>query len=195
MSSASTQADNYGASEAVKLGFVAFALALLLSFILLKVYNYHRFIEFGTLSVMDPVEQTGTAPAFTLPQNDKGESKSLVDYKGYRLVHFWATWCAPCRQELAGLEYFSRRYKGKVQILALSVDDNWSEVEKFFAGQWPSFKVLWDKDRAVAERYGTHQYPETYLVDAQGKLLAKFIGARPWDSPEAQRYFDDLLKL
>ena len=195
MPAASTQSENYGAASAVKLGFVAFALALLISFVLLKAYKYQQFIEFETLSVMDPIELKDPAPAFTLPVDDKAQSKSLGDFKGgYTLVHFWATWCAPCRKELSGLEYFSRQYKDKVQVLALSVDDNWPAVNEFFAGQWPSFQLLWDKDRKVAERYGTRQYPETYLVDPQGQLVAKFVGARPWDSTEAQRYFDNLLK-
>lgn len=189
-----SSAANYGASTAVKLGFVSFAVLVLLGLVGLKVHEYGQFREFSTLSVMDPVDLRGGAPDFSLPSGPGKEMKSLQDYKGaYTLVHLWATWCSPCREELASLEYFTRRYQGRVQVLALSVDDGWAEVQAFFAGHAPSFQLLWDKDRQVANRYGTRQYPETYLVDPQGQLVTKFIGARPWNSPEARRYFDTLL--
>jgi len=182
-------------SAAVKVAFAAVALALLGGAIGVKAREYLRYVEFSTEAVMDPLPLLLPAPDFLLPAGPGSAPVKLADLRGkYALVHFWATWCPPCRDELRDLEYLARRLKGTLQVVAITVDDEWGEVGRFFGDQAPTFGVLWDQGRQVAALYGTQKFPETFLVDPQGRITTKFIGPRKWNSAEAMDYFDDVLK-
>ncbi len=86
---------------------------------------------------------------------------------------------------------------GDFAMVAVSVDDGWLPIQAFFDKQFgsvpPPFTVLLDQGAKVSEVYGTNQYPESYVIDRQGKVVAKFIGARDWSDPAARRYFERLL--
>ncbi len=184
-----------GTHPALKLGFVFTAVLLVLGLVSLKIREYFVFLDFTTQAVMDPLPLDRMAPPFELPPGPEGAPVKLTGLRGgYVLLHFWATWCPPCRDELRSMEYLSRHLQGKVQVLALTVDDDWAEVTRFFGEQKPTFALAWDKDRQVSEAYGTSKYPESYLIDPAGRLVVKFIGARDWNSKAALHYFDELLK-
>jgi len=180
---------------AVKVVFAAIALALLGGAIGVKAREYLRYVEFSTEAVMDPLPLLLPAPDFSLPSGPGSAPVTLADLRGsYALVHFWATWCPPCRDELRDLEYLTRRLRGKLRVVAITVDDEWGEVGRFFGEQPPTFGVLWDQGRQVATLYGTQKFPETYLVDPQGRITTKFIGPRKWNSMQAIDYFDQILR-
>jgi thiol-disulfide isomerase/thioredoxin len=179
----------------VKVAFALVALLLLGGAIGLKVREYLRYIEFSTEAVMDPLPMQLPAPAFALPTGPDGAPVTLASLRGsHVLVHFWATWCPPCRDELRELEYLTRRLPGRLRVLAITVDDEWGEVDRFFGGQAPTFELLWDRGRQVAAQYGTQKFPETFLLDPQGNITTRFIGPRRWNSVEAIDYFDAILK-
>ncbi|MFH1811543.1 MAG: TlpA disulfide reductase family protein [Pseudomonadota bacterium] len=183
------------AHPVVKVSFVVMALLLLAGLVALKVREYVRYLEFSTQAVMDPLPLDRMAPGFSLPPGPSGAPIQLEALRDqYVLVHFWATWCPPCREELRTLEYLARGRKDTLRVLAITVDDDWSEVQRFFGNQSPTFALAWDRQRETAEAYGTQKFPETYLVDPQGKLVAKFMGARDWNSKAAYRYLDEMIQ-
>jgi thiol-disulfide isomerase/thioredoxin len=98
------------------------------------------------------------------------------------LVHFWATWCPPCIQEIPMLQRLARDFAGQPDftILMVAVSDS-SEKVRTFLGP-PADSVLFDPQWDVANRYGTDKLPETYLV-VNGTVVRKFVGMTDWDNP------------
>jgi len=121
------------------------------------------------------------APDFTL-KNEKGENVKLSDYKGRTLVlNFWATWCAPCLAEIPSLENLTKRAEAAdFDVLAVSVNQSFEEIKRDLPEC--GLKVALDPKSEVAASYGTVKFPETFVIDAQGRIVAKFIGAQNWDS-------------
>ncbi|HUB06947.1 MAG TPA: redoxin domain-containing protein [Myxococcales bacterium] len=135
------------------------------------------------------------APAFELP-DDQGHARSLADYRGkVVLLNFWASWCPPCRDEMPSMAHLAEALRDKPDfaMVALSVDDDWDAVHGFFKGQRPAFQVLLDKGARVSQAYGTVKYPESYVIDRDGRVIAKFVGPREWDEPAAIGYFESLV--
>lgn len=136
------------------------------------------------------------APQFQLQSLD-GRTVRLADLRGKAvIVHFWATWCPPCVEELPALERFYGLLKGKpVELLAISVDDTGAEtVREFMRKNGLTLPVLLDPDKQVAASYGTFKFPETYLLDRNGIIRDKVIGAADWTRPEAMELIDALLR-
>ena len=107
------------------------------------------------------------------------------------LVSFWATWCPPCVQEMPSLEAMARRLGDRATILAVSVDENWDAIRKFFPHGTP-LTVLLDPSKAVPASFGTSQFPESFLVDPSGHVRYAFINQRDWSVPEAAACVEDL---
>lgn len=99
------------------------------------------------------------------------------------LVHFWATWCPPCIQEIPALQRLSRDFAGHSDftVLMVAVSDS-SEKVRTFLGSGADM-VLFDPQWEVANRYGTDKLPETYLV-VNGSVVRKFVGMTNWDDPK-----------
>jgi thiol-disulfide isomerase/thioredoxin len=143
-------------------------------------------------------EQSGRrqAPGFSL-KDHLGHDHTLQEVKGKLvIVHFWASWCPPCLKEIPDLIEFAEAWKDKpVQILAVSLDEKWEDAEKIvISSKLPTnFTSLIDLTGHVPEAYGTYQYPETYLLDGDGKIIVKWIGAQPWSSPGMQKALTEAL--
>jgi peroxiredoxin len=133
------------------------------------------------------------AKAFTL-KTLAGDPVSLSDYRGKTVfLNFWASWCQPCVEELPSIVALDKAMKGRpFVILAVSEDDSAGDVRKFFGGMTPGFPIVMDDDQKVTREYGTFKFPETYVIDASGRIRAKFIGGRKWDSPASLAWFQDL---
>lgn len=99
------------------------------------------------------------------------------------LVHFWATWCPPCIDEIPALQRLSRDLAGQegFAVVMVAVDDSTDKVTTFLGPGWDM--ILFDPNWDVAKRYGTDKLPETYLV-VRGQVVDKFVGATNWDDPE-----------
>ena len=169
----------------------------------LGVFEVGKRAEFRGLlidSVVEP-EDWGSAPAPEIALNalykdgkDGGGAVKLSELKGrWVLVNFWATWCAPCRDEMPSLEMLNRRFGDRVTMLAVSVDDDQAQVARFFGDTKPTFTVLWDKDKQFTRTYGTSKFPETYLISPEGRVAAKFTGPRDWYNQGMVQYFDDVV--
>jgi peroxiredoxin len=141
------------------------------------------------------VREGDAAPDFRLPALD-GRSVSLAELKGkVVMVHFWATWCPPCVEEIPSLDRLNRSFVGQdFEALAVSVDEGGTDVvSAFLKRQGLTLPVLLNPDRSVANAYGTFKFPETYLVDRSGVVRYKFIGAANWDNPAASQMIRELI--
>jgi thiol-disulfide isomerase/thioredoxin len=133
----------------------------------------------------------GLAPDFELADG-AGKKWSLHSLRGRPvLVSFWATWCPPCVQEMPSLDALSRRLGNRATILAVSVDENWEAIHKFFPKGTP-LTVLLDPSRAAPASYGTSLFPESFLVDPSGRVRYAFINQRDWSVPEAAACIEDM---
>jgi peroxiredoxin len=133
------------------------------------------------------------APDFTLSDLSQG-SGSLHDYSRQVVVlNFFATWCPPCVEETPGLEKFAETMRQQgVTVLGVSVDEDGTALQKFAADQHLSFPVLRDPDRSIAHRYGTFVFPETYIIDQDGRLAEKLIGPMDWQDPRIATFVREL---
>jgi cytochrome c biogenesis protein CcmG, thiol:disulfide interchange protein DsbE len=140
-----------------------------------------------------PVEIGEEAPAFVLPAPDAG-GVSLANYRGQVvLVNFWATWCPPCVEETPSLEKFASQLKDQgVTVIGVSVDESDSDLRKFIAAYHLSYPIARDPGGSLANRYGTFKYPETYILDREGRVAEKIIGPADWVDPRMINFVKDL---
>lgn len=115
-----------------------------------------------------------------------GPSRKLSDYRGKPLViNVWASWCGPCRQEMRSLERLSLGDGGEhFNVIGISTDDYVDKAKTFLQQYNITFSNYIDSKLVLENMLGANVLPLTLLVDAQGKVLSKFYGAKEWDSPE-----------
>ena len=129
-----------------------------------------------------PVQVGQKAPDFVL-ESLTGDSLSLRDLRGKVVfLHFWATWCPPCLVELPGLTRFVETLDtGTYALLAVCVDnENPARISEFLGGWGTDVPVFLDPGGELARKYGTLRYPETYVLDREGVVCRKVIGAGDW---------------
>ena len=137
-----------------------------------------------------------TAPDFVLSSVD-GKSVRLSDYRGQVVfLNFWATWCPPCRSEMPSIERLSKEMQGKdFIILAVSIDGfETTQLRNMISPNHYSFTVLHDPDQKVADTYLISGIPTTYIIDKNGTIVDKSVGAEYWDSDERIKQFLSLTK-
>ena len=129
------------------------------------------------------VEAGDSAPDFTVTTNS-GRSVSVSRFGGkLLLLNFWASWCQPCIEETPSLSAFAEQYADKgVVVLGVSVDKNEDAYRKFVEKFHPGFLVA--HDLKIHEDYGTFAYPETYVIDASGRVLRKYAEPKNWMDPQ-----------
>jgi thiol-disulfide isomerase/thioredoxin len=118
------------------------------------------------------------APLLELPQLGSGENISLADLKGKIVyVDFWASWCGPCRQSLPLYEELYQRMPTEhFQILAVNLDEDLKDAEKFLKRHPVSYPVLLDPAGNSAKTWSVLVMPSSYLVDSDGKLAYIYRG-------------------
>ena len=136
------------------------------------------------------------APDFKL-RNLNGNYESLSNYRGEVVVlNFWATWCVPCRVEMPSFEKLYRRYRSEgVTVLAITLDKNSEERIQTFVDEYGlSFPILLDDKSEVERLYPSMTIPFTYVIDREGRVVARVDGAKNWESNETFKAIDYLLK-
>ena len=121
-------------------------------------------------------------------------SLDLKNYRGQIVVlNLWATWCPPCVEETPSLEQFAEKMRDHgVVVLGISVDEDQKALQDFVQKNHISYPVGRDPDRSLSARYGTFQFPETYILDRRGLLAEKVVGATDWNDPRIQNFVLDL---
>lgn len=138
-----------------------------------------------------------SAPQWTL-KDSAGRSHQLQDLRGKAVViHFWASWCPPCLDEIPNWIEFARRFKNdlkneSVAFVAISLDSNWKDALKVLAdAQVPTNMIsVLDESSKIPEDYGTFQFPETYLLNTQHEIVTKWVGPQNWKSPSIDAQID-----
>jgi len=135
------------------------------------------------------------APDFSVPALPSG-SLHLKDYSGQVVVlNFWATWCPPCVEETPSLVQFAEKMRDhRVIVLSVSVDGDQKALQDFVQQYHISYPVGRDPDRSLAARFGTWQFPESYILDRHGLLAEKVANAADWDDPRIQSFVLDLAR-
>jgi peroxiredoxin len=134
-----------------------------------------------------PAAEVGVmAPEVSLPDMT-GRQVSLGQFRGQKvLLAFWASWCPPCQTEISSLQRLHDNPAVRnLKILAVNVGENKGQIASFIARQHLSLPILVDTEGIVQQRYGVQQLPIVFLVDGQGKIIARHLGLRDWNSRDA----------
>ena len=134
------------------------------------------------------------APALELPKLGGTGSASLADYRGQIVVlNFWASWCKPCKDESPLLQRWHRRMHGRGgTVLGVDMMDVTDQAEEFIDEYDLTYPMLKDKDGKGVEQFGVAQYPETFVIDRQGRIAA--VARGPVDEQFMQRSVAPLLE-
>jgi len=117
------------------------------------------------------------APDFSLQPLDGGEPVTLASLRGRPAVlNFWASWCVPCFQEHPLLVAASRGLGDRVRFVGVIYQDSEEQVRSFLARQGSAYPSLVDPGSRTAIAFGIFGVPETYFLDAEGRITAKHVG-------------------
>lgn len=187
----------------IQLGFIAAAAAVVFWFVQAARSDQRRAACSATCALAPAYAgRNRTAPDFELPALD-GKTYKLSSFRGKTVIlNFWASWCDPCREEMPSLARLALAIKNRkdVVFLTVSVDEEDASIydtlgtmfatddelkAKIAAGTIP-FVVMRDVDmKVVRGLYGTTKYPETWIIDGDGYIRARYDGARDWSSATA----------
>ncbi len=132
------------------------------------------------------------APPLPLRTIDGDAAPSLPITGRWAFVHFWASWCAPCRREMPTIQKLSEQPGLPIDIIVINTAENEDTVFNFMGVAAPNLVPLMDLDGQVTERWQPRGLPSTFLVDPQGKLRYLVLGGRDWAQPEYLQFITTL---
>ena len=135
------------------------------------------------------------APDFSLPGLAGGETITLSDYRGDVVyLTFWASWCAPCREEMPLLSALWQAHRDEgFQVIGINVDEDPEAARQFAQDLGLGFPLVYDADRAVARLYRVAGYPSHYVLDRRGKVRFSALGFTEADALAVTREVETLL--
>jgi len=134
---------------------------------------------------MHPLGVGDRAPGFRAVRLPGGGPVSLADYRGQViLLNIWATWCQPCRVEMPSMERLWHAFQGTdFRVVAVSIDQEDSTVVNAFVKELGlTFDVLHDQSGKIQRIYQTTGVPESFVIDREGIMVKRVIGASAWDA-------------
>lgn len=198
----------------ILLGIVFFALAALLGFYgpdWLAAKRERTAIENFTLPSIPEETFKAFAKEFSrvraaegpmrLPDREflapRGKRVTFASFEGKPLlVNFWATWCAPCIIELPSLQKLEEHYKGRMDVIAISLDPvkKQPDIAAFLEkGQISDFAGYFDESGRMGTDLELRGIPTSFLIGKNGQILYRFEGDADWSSAESQAFFDVFL--
>lgn len=133
------------------------------------------------------------APALVLKNMDD-EVYDLTTSRGkWVFVHFWATWCGPCRKEMPTVQAVAEKFKDShLDVVVVNTAESPDTVFSFLGLLAPDINPLMDADGQVTERWQSRGLPATYFVDPHGKLRYLALGGRDWNGAEYIQFLNQL---
>jgi peroxiredoxin len=130
------------------------------------------------------------APDFTV--SDGTSTIHLASYRGQVvLLNFWASWCAPCIEELPSLTQLHHD-RPDLAILAVSIDEDADDYKRFLVRRHVDLITVRDPNQTAAKLYHTEGWPETYIIDRNGRIRRKIVGDPDWSNPEIRAFLKTL---
>jgi thiol-disulfide isomerase/thioredoxin len=125
-----------------------------------------------------------------------GKPHRLADYRGkVVLVNFWATWCAPCREEMPSIEKLRAALDGRpFAVLAVNVGDGAPAIRRFRDAVPVGFPLLLDADMKTSRAWGARVLPATFLVSPSGVARYQYFGELDWSKPEVRAEIEKLMR-
>ena len=139
--------------------------------------------------------------------NPQGGTLALWDIKGKLfLINFWATWCAPCMEEMPALQALHAKFKDSgFQVIGIAVDDTEENVREALQRYGITYPIIIDNKAQSKRQYQVKGFPESFVLDGEHRIMVvsdpadgapqtRLWGPREWDSPAVARLVTSLLK-
>jgi len=136
----------------------------------------------------------GPTPGLELRELD-GRGHRLADYRGkVVLVNFWATWCAPCRDEMPSIQRLKEKLAGRpFEVLAVNLDEPEARVRKFLSQMKVDFTVLLDPEKKVARAWEARILPASFVIGPDGRIRYSLVGELDWARDHVVSRISELL--
>lgn len=141
--------------------------------------------------------QVGSYLRETTLQGLLGKSKKISEFRGKPLIiNVWASWCSPCRSEMASIQRLSQRDgRRKFNVIGISTDDDINAAASFIKESKLTFDNYIDNNLLLENMLGANTIPLTILVDAHGRVIRKVSGSQNWDDPELLQLIGKAFKI
>lgn len=145
---------------------------------------------------LESMEKEGV-PNFSM-KDLSGQTFDLKSYEGKIVIlNFWASWCAPCIEEVPSLIKLVNEFKGDVQLIAVSGDSSREDIEVFMKSfpelKGAHIKIVWDEDRSLMKQFQVARLPESLVLNKEHKLAKKLVGFIDWYNKDSIAYMNTLL--
>jgi cytochrome c biogenesis protein CcmG/thiol:disulfide interchange protein DsbE len=160
----------------LKLGAQALAVALVLGLLALLLWKVTHQNGGGAAAGVARGEKK-PAPDFTLARLDRPGKLTLSSLRGKVVVlNFWASWCYPCKKEAGALQAASERWRKRVVVVGVDVNDFKGDARDFMRKHDITYPVVHDNDNVTSPKYGFSLLPETFFVDRRGRVVGHVPG-------------------
>jgi len=191
--------------SAISFGVLLIALGLVTLVSLSSHHDNGRILDSATLasiaasnSAQSPLVAAGKLAADFNLQDLEGHPVSLSSMRGKVVfLNVWATWCAPCREEMPSIESLYNEFKSDqgFVVLAVSQDTEGSKAVRPFVEQNHfKFTVVLDPRNEVGETYGVNGIPESFIIGRDGRIVAHHVGPYDWSNPDIRQALQELMK-
>ncbi|MBI2366942.1 MAG: TlpA family protein disulfide reductase [Deltaproteobacteria bacterium] len=150
-------------------------------------------VNYKVIRNLEPMKENSPTPDFSLP-TPEGKKVSLKDFRGKIVfLNFWASWCAPCREEMPAMDRLYKEFKDKnFVVLAVAVKDRKQDAISFVKELKLTYPIGLDPEGEVGLLYGAWGLPTTYLIGTKGEGLARAWGPAEWHGPAARNLIKEL---